>query len=152
MIGALGVITYQDFKDRKVTALLFLVLGCIGATLFYQTQFLEAFGISIGINLIFIAVLSVVLLSYIRFKMKIKVSQAMGFGDFFFFLALAVSFPTITFLVLFSCSLIFSLLLFLILKPRLKIKTVPLAGLQALFLNLIFVFNWFFNLINLYAM
>jgi len=84
--------------------------------------------------------------------MKKTINEGIGLGDILFFIALAVSFPIITFLILFSLSLLFSLLLFVILKPSLKQKIAPLAGLQALFLFIILFINLTFNFVNLYAL
>lgn len=84
--------------------------------------------------------------------MKRSFFKTIGLGDLFFFLILATSFPTISFLVILSLSFIFSLLFFITLKPILKKKTVPLAGLQALFLMLILITNVIFKIVNLYAM
>ena len=83
--------------------------------------------------------------------MKKKFKEAIGIGDVCFFVIMAMSFPTLTFSILFSASLIFATLLFLILKPKMNIKTVPLAGLQALFLLLVNTFNMMFNFVNLYT-
>lgn len=82
--------------------------------------------------------------------LKKALKNTFGLGDFLFFIILAIGFPTATFLVLFSFSLLFSMLLFFLLKHQLKHKTVPLAGLQALFICLVFIANWFFNFSNLY--
>ncbi|MDG2194279.1 MAG: hypothetical protein P8K77_05400 [Polaribacter sp.] len=147
----LGIISYQDLKERKVTVLLFLLLALVGGYLFYTAQVFEVFLINTSINISFIVMLFFLVLLYVKVKMNVKISEAMGLGDVLFFLVLAISFPTVTFLVLFSCSLFFSLLLFLVVKPMLKIKTVPLAGFQALFLSLVILLNWIFNFVNLYA-
>ncbi|WP_299627653.1 hypothetical protein [uncultured Tenacibaculum sp.] len=83
--------------------------------------------------------------------MKQSLFSAIGLGDFLFFIALAVAFPLTTFLIIFITSLLFSLLLFLVIKKKLKEKTVPLAGFQAIFLFLILLLNLTFDIVNLYT-
>jgi hypothetical protein len=73
-------------------------------------------------------------------------------GDLFFFILLAVSLPILSFLILFVFSLIFSLLIFILLKNTFKEKTVPLAGLQSLFLSLVLIANKFLITIDIYAL
>ena len=149
-IGLL-LLVYQDFNYREVTVGLFIFLGLIGGYLHFTTQYLNVFLLSLLINFTAILLLVFILLIYCKLIMRIKLKEAIGVGDILFFMVLGVSFPTVSFLMLFSVSLIFSLLLFIVLKPKMKIKTVPLAGLQALFLVLIITINSLFNFINLYA-
>ncbi len=151
-ISILLLIFYQDMKERKVY-LLFFSLGIFsGSLIYYQNSFLTLFLINIGINISVIALISLLLILYIKIILKKKILEAIGLGDFLFFILLALSFPMASFLILFSLSLIFSLLLFLILKPNLKNKTIPLAGLQAFFVSLVLIINWFFNFVDIYAL
>lgn len=150
-IFTLTFVVYQDFKNREVTVALFILLGFIGGYLHFTTQYLNVFLLSLLINFTAILLLVFILLIYCKLIMRIKLKEAIGVGDILFFMVLGVSFPTVSFLMLFSISLIFSLLLFIVLKPKMKIKTVPLAGLQALFLALMITINSLFNFINLYA-
>ena len=151
LIVCLSIIAYQDFKERKVSVLLFVLATVFGCSLFYINTYLHFLFINIGLNMLVVAIIIFVLYGYARFKMKKKLTETIGIGDLFFFFLLAFSFSTITFLVLFSTSLFFSLFLYLILKPDLKDKTVPLAGLQALFLGIVLAINELFTIINLYA-
>lgn len=125
--------------------LLLLFCGVFGAVLHYQNTSQLSFIISIGINSAFLGILMVFLWGYTHYKIKKPLFTAIGIGDFLFFLMLAISFPSLTFFVLFASSLFFSLLLFLVLKPTLHDKTVPLAGLQALFLSLVLEIIFFFQ-------
>ncbi|WP_348712023.1 hypothetical protein [Tenacibaculum sp. 190524A05c] len=77
--------------------------------------------------------------------------EALGLGDILFFLVFAIGFPVETFLLLFITSLLFSLIIFISLKAKLRHKTVPLAGFQALFLFLILFINLAFDIVNLYT-
>jgi len=150
-ISSLLAVFYQDIRERKVYVFLFMLGIFFGSIIYYQHSFIEVFLVNIAINTVIIGVLSLILSAYSRIILRKKLSEAIGFGDFLFFILLAVSFPTIAFLLLFSTSLIFSLLLFLILKSSFTVKTIPLAGLQAFFLSLVLILNWFFNFVNMYA-
>lgn len=150
MIGLLFWVTYEDVKDRKVTLLLLIVLFLTGGFLNSQQLSTELFLISSIINLSVIAMVVFVLFLYVQLKLQTKLFNVFGSGDLLFFAFMAISFPTISFLVLFSISLIFSLLISLAFQKQLK-KLVPLAGLQALFLALFLGSNTLFHLVDLYA-
>lgn len=147
----LALISYQDFKGRKVSLFLFLLAGLFGVLIHYSTQYLYAFSLSLLMNMAVLLIVILILVLYSKLRLKMNLKEAIGLGDILFFIILSISFPTITFLVLFSSSLIFSLVLFLILKPNMINKTVPLAGLQALFIGSIIFMNMMFNFVNLYA-
>lgn len=138
-------------KDRKVTLPILYSSIILGGYLYYSHTFLELYLFSISVNLIFIGFLSLCLWLYIKFKLKLPFFKAIGLGDLLFFLALGVSFPTTTFLIIHTTSLLFALLLFLATKSKMKHKTVPLAGFQALFLVLILLLNLVFEIVNLYT-
>lgn len=145
-------ISYQDFKERKVYFLLFIGAAILGGSLhFIKTISWYTFMQSCLINYAFLAIIILVLSAYSRFKMQKKLTNTLGLGDILFFIVIATAFPTLSFLVLFSLSLIFSLILFLILKSSLQHKTVPLAGLQALFISLVMIVNLLFNFVDVYA-
>jgi len=148
---ALFFIVIQDFKERQVYLWLFLVTGITMALLHLHDSMIQIFLINISINLLIIFIIIAVLYFYATIKMKKDLQQTLGLGDILFFMVLAIGFSTGTFLVLFTFSLIFSLVFYLAAKSNLKYKTVPLAGLQALFIGIVFLVNWAFNFINLYA-
>ena len=131
----LGWICYQDFKEREVFLFLFVVLGILLSTSFYwHISVLPVFLYSLLLNLILVAIL--VLLSYLITRAVLKkrfLNHSLGTGDILFFACVAVGFPSMTFIILFSCALLFSLLLFLALKTYRRMETVPLAGLMSLF-------------------
>jgi hypothetical protein len=151
MIFLLLWIFYQDMKERQVTLVLLLLLTLVGGFLNYQKQILEIFLISSILNTMVILMVVLILWMYAKFKLKSELFHVFGTGDLLFFFFLAVSFPITTFLVVFSSSLIFSLLVSIALKKRMK-KWIPLAGLQALFLSLLVGVNQVFQIVNLYAL
>lgn len=150
LILCLCVIVYQDIKERTVSLWLLLVTIFLIGFLHYQHSVPAQFLPTILLNIAIVLIIIFILFLYAKFKLKLTLQDTFGFGDLLFFIAIAVGFTTTTFVVLFSFSLFFSLILFLVVKKKLKHKTVPLAGLQALFFSLIFLLNWAFNFINIY--
>lgn len=149
LLGLLAI-TYQDFKERKVSVYLFILALIFVSFLYYRHTNPHAFLINIVINLTTVVLMLGILVGYSWFKLKQPLFEVFGLGDALFFLVLAFGFSTTTFIVLFVSSLVFALLIFIAIKSKLNNKTVPLAGLQALFLVLVFGVNWMFDLLNMY--
>lgn len=147
----LAWIAYQDIKDRQVYLFLLISLIASGLLSFLNNSTIANFINNIITNLSILLVIVLILWFYSKFRMKLELSKALGLGDVLFFIYLAVGFPTITFLVLYSFSLLFSLLLFLILKSKMEEKTVPLAGFQSIFIFVILLVNLATNMLNLYV-
>lgn len=152
LIFALIAIGYQDFKERQVYLSLLIFTGIIMGFLHLSNSNSTVYLWNTLLNITVILIIYSLLFIYSRWKLKKPISQTFGLGDLLFFIVLAVGFSTGTFLVLFTFSLIFSLLFYLSIKSNLKVKTVPLAGLQALFIGLVYTANWIFQLTNLYAL
>lgn len=149
-IGLLFFVFYEDLKDRKVTLIVLVILMLLGGFIHSQHQYVWVFLLSSLLNLSIILTIILVLYVYANFKLKTSLSEGFGLGDALFFIVMAVSFPTATFLVLFPTSLLFSFVIAVLFKKRLK-KLIPLAGLQALYLGLALGSNQWFHIINLYA-
>ena len=150
LIISLLAIAYQDSKERKVSLWLLMVAFFLTGGLHYHHSVEVLFWYSIFLNIGIVILIITILLIYARLKLKQGLEKAFGFGDLLFFLVIAVGFPTVSFIILFSFSLIFSLIIVVTLKKKYRFKTVPLAGLQALFFSFIFLINWAFGLVNLY--
>lgn len=150
MILLLLWIFYEDLKQRQITLIVILALILLGGFLNYQKQILELFLIHSIINILVVLMVVGILWVYSKLKLKTGLFDVFGSGDLLFFLFLAVSFPITTFLVIFSSSLIFSLLVSIAIKKSMK-KWIPLAGLQALFLSVVVGVNLVFGIVNLYA-
>lgn len=144
-------IFFQDMKERKVSLYLFIVAMVLGALLYFQKEPQIVFTLNIGVNLGIVLSIFGIIWAYTQLKLKQKISTAFGLGDLLFFCVLAVSMPIVSFLVVFVFSLLFSLIVFKTLKNSLKEKTVPLAGLQALFFACVLGINSYTNFIDLYA-
>jgi hypothetical protein len=150
-LAGLLAIAIQDFKERKVyTGLLIAVITLMSILFILRVDGLIYIR-NITVNLAILLFIIGVLVVYTTFKMQQRLQQALGWGDILFFIGIALSFPITTFLVLFTFSLCFALGVFLLLKPTLKEKTVPLAGLQAFFFLLVFITQWSFPKIHLYT-
>ena len=147
---SLLAISYQDFKERSVSLYLFMLALIFASFLYYRYTSSYEYFINAIRNLSLVLFIMGILLSYSWFKLKQPLFEVFGLGDALFFLVLAFGFSTTTFIVLFVSSLIFALIVFMAMKPSISNKTVPLAGLQALFLVLLFGVNWMFNLVNFY--
>lgn len=145
------IIFYQDVKERLVSLAVLLITIALGAFLYFKSSFFYIYLFNILTNLLLLLAIIFVIYLYSKLKLKKPFFYSIALGDILFFIILAVSFPTIAFLILFSTSLLFSLMLFLILKSGLAKKTVPLAGFQSLFLFLILFINLIFNIVNIYA-
>lgn len=146
-----GIICYQDFKERAVYAFLFPVLGMVLCLLHYLQIEQSFFFYSIGVNSALISLVLLVLYGYTRFLTKGKFyNHSLGLGDMLFFFVLGFGFPTLTFIVLFANAIFFSLITYLILKKKLRSKTVPLAGLMSAFLTMVLLYDLFFDSPSLY--
>ncbi|MFC5048365.1 hypothetical protein ACFSTE_13510 [Aquimarina hainanensis] len=151
IIGVLGVIAYQDFKDRKVYGFVFFVLiGLLGVLHFQNVNhinFLYAVLINLGVLIVIIGTLYVYNLIRIQ---RPFFEEVFGLGDLLFFLVLGVSFPTITFIILLVFSLLFSVVTWFVVKKRAKHNTIPLAGYMSVFLGVICITYWNTNMLTLY--
>ncbi len=152
LIFTLLGITIQDFTERKVFLWLIIFSGLIVSFFHFRMVYLEQFTITTIVNFSIVIFIIIVLLAYSTFLLKKRFNTTFGLGDFLFFLVLAIGFPTVTFLIIFCFSLIFSLTIYFFLKKRFKNDSIPLAGLQAAFLCIVLIINWVLDLKNLYIL
>jgi len=152
LIGSLGFIFYQDFKEREVYWFLFPLFGICSAILFYKSTLPELFYVSIGMNFIFISILLLIVFLYSKLKLKSNFNDAFGLGDALLFIGLIFSFSTISFLIIFVFSLLFALIMHLIIKQYSKLQSVPLASYISLFFSLAYVSHWLGITSSLYAL
>jgi drug/metabolite transporter (DMT)-like permease len=129
-------IAYQDFKQRAVSIVLFIVLALL----------LLGLNLSIGpwkekypqmlANILFLAFQFSVILIYFRVKTGRwghVMDQKLGWGDIAFLCCLTLNMPFLSFFLFYAVSLFLVLLITLIRKDwRDPEKGVPLAGCQAL--------------------
>ena len=152
LITSLGLIFYQDLKERQVFWFLFPTFALCSATVFYQNTLPELFYISIGMNFIFVTILLLIVFLYIKIKLKSSFKEAFGLGDVLMLLGLVFSFSTVSFLIIFVFSLLFSLVMHLVIKKYTRFQTVPLAGYISLFFVIAYMADWFGITLSLYAL
>lgn len=147
LIFTLVLVATQDIRERKVYWFLFPIMGFLVGALHFQNTLEELFWISVVLNTAFVAFLLLVVYLYSKFKLKVSVKETFGLGDTLLFVALIFTFSTVSFLIIFIGSLLFSLVLHVLIKKHNKTNDVPLAGYMSLFFLFAFIANWS-NLIN----
>lgn len=130
-----GVIIYQDISSRAVTWIMFPILALLGITytLIVEipvSQLITNSSLNIGFLLLQIGLL------YIYFRIRKSntslINEKMGWGDIFFLLACCFFFSPLFYILFYISSLFFSLIAFIVFRK--KLQSIPLAGLQAIFL------------------
>jgi hypothetical protein len=152
LIICLIFVFIQDLKERKVTAFLLVLVVFLLGGLHYAHSKNPPFLFSMVINLGILCGITILLFMVARYFLKQPFQNTIGTGDLLFFMGMAIGFPTLTFVILFVGSLLFSWAISLLYFRHSKNKLVPLAGLQALFLCLVFLCNALFNFTNLYLL
>jgi len=144
IICILLIILYQDFKDRMVYWFLYPCIGLLGALIQLLVFPKEVFFLNTIINLVFIAVILIIGGIYMKLvRRKGFLNESIGSGDILFFIFISFCFPVVSFIVLFVFSLLFSLMIHILIVKESNYKTVPLAGLMALFYSLIYFISFF---------
>jgi len=140
-------IFYQDYKTRSVIWILFPCIILLGVFYcLYYSHSVRVLVLNSVFNICFL--LLQFLLLKIIFRFKKIIDHKIGTGDIFFILCCCPFFSPIYFLSFYILSLIFCLsshFLFRRFSKGYNIKTIPLAGLQSIFL---FVFIGIHTLIN----
>lgn len=146
-MACLGYMAVQDFKTRKVIWFVFpLLMLFFGLLHFLNVTVHEIFFHHVLINFILICCIISILYVYTSLIAKKPfLGHSLGLGDVLFFYALGLGFPPLTFIVLFTSSIIFSLFTFLIVKNGLTLKTVPLAGLMGLYMIFVLLYGLIFK-------
>ncbi len=151
--GVLVCIFYQDLKEREVFWFLFPLLAFSLAIVHYlNVDESLIFGYFVLLNTLLVT--GIVLLLFLIHKLWIQkpfLNHSFGLGDLLFFYAFAMGFPTMTFVVLFANSLLFSLVVYLFMKKYRQVNTVPLAGLMGLFVLTVLGLSIFIKTPSLYT-
>ena len=135
LIIGLAMVIYQDLRYRKIH-ILSTGLILIGAILFRGIEQLIVFP---GVWLIYGFLCLNFLAVFIYFSVKNgsvinPFKTHVGLGDVLFLIAIAPIFYLKSYIVFFVTGMLFSLILFVVLKPILKQKTIPLAGYLSILL------------------
>ncbi len=145
LVLTLGIITYQDFKSRMIYWILFPI-GIVLGTLYglFQTDTME-YLLTVGSNLVFIVLFLIIPLSFFMLKsgsLSALFDRYLGLGDVLMFLLLCFCF-SISNLFLFIVSSLCLILLFygFLHLLRIRVRTIPLAGLLSLFTIFVLVID-----------
>ncbi len=142
LLVILLLIFYQDLRFQAVSWIFFLLGFLINFFLAVKSLPFPDILLNMVIILLFIffQLAIIYLFSWVKFKQRINIfSSVFGLGDLLFLIMILPVFSPLNFILFFIVSLVFTLLVFVALKEfnLLKIKKVPLAGLQSLFLFLV---------------
>lgn len=151
IIIILGIIFWQDYKERMVYWFMYPLLGLLGfiTQSYYNDIYLTL--LSSIVNLCLILTMLLVLYVYSKFFLKKKlIGESIGIGDVLFFIFLSFCFSIVSFLILFVFSLVFSLVLHVFLRKK-KNETVPLAGYMSVFFAVVYCMTFFMNFEFLFA-
>lgn len=154
LIVLLLIVFYQDYKTQMVSWFLFpLIAIALGVNFYvmigeYPIYFIYSIVINCGI--VMLVILTLFLYSKLKMKMHF-INTTFGLGDALMLFAIAFGFPSYTFLVLFSTSVLFALACHFILKRNYTYRTIPLAGYMSLFFALLFLMDSMNFSPNLYA-
>lgn len=154
LIVLLLVVFYQDYKDQLVSWYLFPLIATAFGINFYVMigEHLSYFLYSIAFNCCMVLLILLVLFLYSRLKMKMQfINITFGLGDILLLFAVAVGFPSYTFLILLSFSILFALICHFALKKRYTYRTIPLAGYLSLFFSVVLLVDYIPFSPNLYA-
>jgi hypothetical protein len=151
LVLTFALILYQDIKDRVVYWFLYPLIGVLCFSLSYYEIGLHTTIVNFLINISVISFIIGISKIYVTIKMKkTYINEVIGLGDLLFFFFICFSFAPITFIILFTFSLLFSLVIHLILNKK-QDQTVPLAGYMSLFYSSVYTLVYFSNFKVLYA-
>src|ERR1035437_8439102 len=134
-------ICYQDFNIREVYLLNYLILYGLYLIAILTNRILLNFDFIIINSCILIAVICLLLIYYLVVYSHFAVSKlkaSIGWGDVLILPAFVINFSPVNIIVVFIFSLLISLIYYLFNNfQKLRIKTIPLAGIQSLVLSIL---------------
>lgn len=137
-------IIYQDLTYRKIHIALPVVLMLLLIVGTYRNGNLN---INSMLEILMFLILNMIgIFVYFSFKNKKIVNpfaKYIGLGDILFLIAILPLFILRTYMLFFITGMLFSLLLYLIFKNRLKFNSIPLAGYLSLYLATLMILNTF---------
>ena len=148
-ITLLSIIFYQDLKYKAVTWILFPAIAIVFVTYnFYSNNVSDVFYNS-GINIVFVLLQLLILTLYFSLKARkiVNIAQkSLGWGDILFLISVCFLLPPNTFFLFYILSLILIVLKEIISRIVFAkySEKIPLAGLQALLLAILIIFQQIF--------
>ncbi|MBL4707497.1 MAG: prepilin peptidase [Flavobacteriales bacterium] len=129
---SLGVIVFQDFKQRSISWWILPVT--LIAYLVYSDQLIDEILNSFLLNLLFIVVNLLVITIYFSIKESSLVNivdSKIGLGDILFFVVCAFIFNLPSFILFFTFSLLLSAIIAVVFKTKMQERNIPLAGIMS---------------------
>ena len=140
-------ICYQDFKAREVYLLTYTVLYGVFLIAILTNRFALNIDFIIINTCILAAVICLLLMYYIlRYQdaTVIRLKASVGWGDVLMLPAFIVCFSPGNLILVFVLSLVLSLIFYVVSNSRSsRVKTIPLAGIQALVLSVLLCADFF---------
>ena len=143
-------VIYQDLKFRLIHVALPIIISLTGIG-FLNFNSIPFYFIYFNIGFIFLSFLFVFLFFKIKYKSKIKdfFDKYLGVGDVVFYLSISPFFILTNFILIYICTLIFSMILALIFNKK---TSIPLAGYSSILLLILFMLDFLqftnFSIIN----
>lgn len=136
LIGLLLLIFIQDLKFRAIHIALPIIISILGLYIFIKNGFDKSI---LLYNCLFLAMTLFGLYLYLSAKSGklINPFNSIGKGDILFFVAIIPYFSTINYILYFITGMLFSILMFFIIKRITRTDLVPLAGFLAFYLILL---------------
>jgi len=141
-IVCLVMVAWEDFAERQVHCSYFPILAGAGVVhTFEELHSMGRLAMYAGCNLAFLIIQFLLLKGYFFIRQTAMVSiidRKIGWGDILFLLAAAFFFSPLNFIWFYLYGLLFSLLVSLLWRTysRSAFRSIPLAGLQSVFLLL----------------
>lgn len=143
-IVLLALVAWQDFRFRAVTWVFFPLLFILSFTnTAFELGYAEAF-FAWSINTAFLVFNLLFVFLYLSISRRSVVNftgEFFGWGDILFLVAVGALVSPANFIIFFIASL-FLVVILALLFSKLR-NSIPLAGLQAIFLLPVFIVNWF---------
>jgi len=147
----LFIIVYQDFKFRAISWFIFpLLFVLLFSKAGYQINFSSAFIIT-GINFLVVLLIYCCLVIYTSIKkrkLNLQLNGFLGLGDVLFLLAVAPVFSSLNYIFYLLIGLMAALIYAPVHILLFKEKTIPLAGILAVFYSIIFGIDYQFVALN----
>lgn len=136
LIGLLLLVFVQDMKFRAIHIALPIIISILGLYMFIENGFDKNI---LLYNTIFLTITLFGLYLYLSVKRQklINPFNSIGTGDLLFFVAVIPYFSTVNYILYFITGMLFSILMFFIIKLKTKTDLVPLAGFLAFYMILL---------------
>jgi hypothetical protein len=151
----LGCIVFQDFKQRQISWFFIpLLLAGFIYKAFYTNNGVGVNGLLVNVGFVLLQLTVLTIYMSVKNKKMVNIINSyLGIGDVLFFIVLCGAFSPINFLVFYLCSIVLTLIGYLLYNIMIKgsQKEIPLAGAMASGMILLMIANIFLPKMNLYS-